>query len=72
MELKDFFEPHIERTGDPEGQQQRRRVAASLERDDGLACYAGPSGEVFLGHLAALESQAPDRVPNGDQSGRHY
>src|SRR5690349_4821196 len=60
--LEHVVEPYAEDVGDAEGHFERRRVAALLDGDDGLAGDADAVGQVGLGHLAVFEAQCADAV----------
>ena len=53
---------HAEHPGDLEGHLQRGRVAALLDRDDGLAGHPQPVRELRLRHLPVRRTQRADRV----------
>src|SRR5690606_11440884 len=69
--VEDILDPHPEGAGDAEGQLQRRRVTPGFQRDDRLPGHAAGIGQRLLGHLPALEAQAPDLVADRRRSRRH-
>ncbi len=68
--LKDVVERHLEDLRDLKSHFEGRRVPASFDGDDGLACHADPVRQLRLRHLAVREPERPNGV--GDLRWLHH